>query len=453
MAIKNVPNPCPDSIKVNLALATGMQSLQGDATSYGAFQAVVADTQDRVVQALDPRDCTSKIWENEVGGFGVNIEITEPDCTTTELDDEFDFSCTTGETATPTSRTIPFNIDQTLGTKVTLSYKQWTDSCCDIVQYQNDVLDARREGKALAPVMQRAIDQLTRGGGFDRMYNAKLISELLYTKFNAPQVGLMHKLNDHALTQLKAGVGYNWYVDPFTGDPVGEGDWELPVLTSSVTASDPTLIPYGLKRIDPNLFRLFMEDFIRRHPRCGSGMTLIGGSIFAKLRAEVGIQAGLDSNGTNQAAVLQRALGFMGNIYEDNMIDAKFGDGSFFIMENNVASLFWLSLYGDSRYNTPNAYRWTDGSMVEKLPNFRDVGVLPVTVGNCRNGNITLPFDMFVHTPHFANLGCAENPSFNIQMRAKYKVFTRPAFGCDAFNPTTGIYYGKMTDVVTEITA
>jgi len=156
--------------------------------------------------------------------------------------------------------------------------------------------------------MQRAINELTRNSGnFDRMYNAKLVSEMLYLKFNAPQVGLMYKLNDHALTQLKAGVGYNWYVDPFTGDPVADGDWELPVLTSSVTSSDPTLIPYGLKRIDPNLVRLVMEDFIRRHPRCGRGITLIGGSIFAKLRAEVGIQAGLDSNGTNQAAVRQRA--------------------------------------------------------------------------------------------------------------------------------------------------
>jgi len=69
------------------------------------------------------------------------------------------------------------------------------------------------------------------------------------------------------------------------------------------------------------------------------------------------------------------------------MIDAKYGDGSFFIMENNVASLFWLSLYGDSRYNNEKAYRWGDGTMVEKLANNRDAGVLPITEDNSRNGN------------------------------------------------------------------
>lgn len=449
MALRNVPEICPTSLTVNLQLATGMQSLQGDASNYGAMKAVMSQRQDRVVEALDPRDCASKIWQNGLGEFGVTLEYNVPDCT--ELDtDCADFTCTTGETATPTTATTPFAIEQCTFFKTTLTYKDWNNMCCDVAPYYNQVLEARaRDGQqAAAAVMQRAINELSTTGNFDRMYNAKLLSEKIYHSFNAPFTGQLWKINDHALTKLKAGVGYNWAVDPITGDPVGVTDWELPVLTTNVTG---VAVPYGLKRIDPNLFRLYMEDFIRRHPRCGAGMTLIGGSIFAKLLAEVGIQNG-DNSGIDTAAVLRRALGFLGDYVQDDSIDAKYGDGSFFLLEENVATMFWLTLYGDQRYNTPDAYYWaTTGKMVEKVKNFRDVGILPITIGNCRNGNMTLPMDMFIHTPHVATLACDANPTFNIQAKAQYEVFTRPAFGCADMNPTTGIYYGKLVNEIKSI--
>lgn len=444
MAIHNIPQVCPTSLTVNLQLATGMQSLQGDASSYGALQAVLSQSQDRVVQALDPRDCSSKIWKNGDGDFGVTLEYHLPDCVEMDTDCD-DFTCTSGETATPTTDTVDFAIQQCNTFKTTLSFKDWDNMCCDVAPYYNQVLDARREGKAVAPIMQRAINELMTTGSFDRLYNAKLLSEKIYNTMNAPQTGILYKMNNHSLEKLKAGAGWNWYVDPITGDPVGTGDWELPVLTTNIEGT----VPYGFKRIDPNLFRLFMEDFIRRHPRCGQGMTLIGGSIFAKLLAEVGVQAGLDQAGVNQAEVLRRALGFLGQFVQDDQIDAKYGDGSFFLLENDVATMFIFNLYSNPMYNTPNAYYWEQtGKMVEKIKNFRDVGTLPITVGNCRNGNMTIPFDMFIHTPHVSTLGCTDNPTFNIQAKVRYEAFTRPAFGCDNMNPTTGIYYGKLVDAI-----
>lgn len=453
MAVRNIPEICPTSLTVNLQLATGMQSLQGDASNYGALKAVMSQRQDRVVEALDPRDCASKIWKDGDGKFAVTLEYHIPDCT--EMDtDCADFTCTAGETATPTTDTTDFAIEQCTFFKTTLTHKDWDNMCCDVAPYYNQVLDARRTGggQAAAAVLQRAINELSTTGNFDRLYNAKLLSEKIYNSFNAPFTGQLWKINDHALAKLKAGAGYNWAADPITGDPVAAGDWELPVLTSSVTAADPALIPYGLKRIDANLFRLYMEDFIRRHPRCGQGMTLVGGNIFAKLLAEVGIQAGVNDAGIDTAAVLRRALGFLGEYVQDDSIDAKYGDGSFFLLEENVATMFWLTLYGDPRYNTPNSYYWAStGKMVEKIKNFRDVGVLPITIGNCRNGNMTLPMDMFIHTPHVSTLACDANPTFNIQAKAQYEVFTRPAFGCANMNPTTGIYYGKLVDAITSI--
>jgi len=456
MAIRNVPEICPEALTVNLQLATAMGSLQGDASSYGALNAVLSQRQDNVVAALDPRECTNKIWKTAGNKFGVTLEYHLPDCT--EIDTDFaEFSCTTGEDATPTSDTVDFEINHGAAFQLTATKKDWADTCCDVEPYYEAVLNARATGgsQAAAAAMQRSIDQLMSSyGSFDRMYNLKLLSERVYNTVNAPTTGILYKANDHALTKLKAGAGYNWAVDPLTGDAVGTDTWELPVLTSSISASDPSLIPYGLKRIDANLFRLLMEDFIRRHPRCGQGMTMVGGSIFRKLIAEVGIQAGIDLNGTNTAAVLQRALGFLGDYVQDDQIDAKYGDGSFFLLENNVATMFWLTLYGDQRYNNEREYYWgATGKMVEKVKGYRDAGVMPITVGNCRNGSLTLPMDMFIQTPHISTLTCDTNPSFNIQANARYEVFTRPAFGCSNMNPTTGIYYGKLVDAITEIVA
>ena len=452
MAVRNIPEICPTSLTVNLQLATGMQSLQGDASNYGAMKAVMSQRQDRVVEALDPRECSSKIWQNGTGDFGVTLEYMTPDCTALDTDCE-EFTCAAGETATPTTATTPFAIEQCVFFKTTLSHKDWDNMCCDVAPYYNQVLDARRQGggQAAAAVMQRAINELAgMYGNFDRLYNAKLLSEKIYHSFNAPLTGQLFKINDHALTKLKAGAGYNWAVDAVTGDPVGTGAWELPVLTTNVTSLAP--IPYGLKRIDANLFRMYLEDFIRRHPRCGQGMTMIGGSIFAKLLAEVGIQSGVDNAGIDTGAVLRRALGFLGEYVQDDSIDAKYGDGSFFLLEDNVATMFWLTLYGDSRYNNEREYYWaTTGKMVEKVKGLRDVGVMPITIGNCRNGSMTLPMDMFIHTPSITNLACDANPTFNIQAKAQYEVFTRPAFGCADMNPTTGIYYGKLVDAITTI--
>jgi len=456
MAIRNVPEICPEALTVNLQLATAMGSLQGDASSYGALNAVLSQRQDNVVAALDPRDCTNKIWKTAGNKFGVTLEYFLPDCE--EIDTTFaEFTCAAGEDAVQTSDTVDFEINHGAAFKVTATKKDWSDTCCDVEPYYEAVLNARATGgsQAAAVVMQRSIDQLISNvGSFDRLYNLKLLSERIYHTVNAPTTGILYKANDHALTKLKAGAGYNWALDPITGDPIGSATWELPVLTSSVSAASPAVVPYGLKRIDANMFRLYMEDFIRRHPRCGQGMTMIGGSIFRKLVAEVGIQAGFDLNGTNTAAVLQRALGFLGDYVQDDQIDAKYGDGSFFLLEDNVATMFWMTLYGDQRYNNDSEYYWgATGTQVEKIKGYRDVGLLPITVGNCRNGSLTLPMDMFIHTPHISTLTCATNPTFNIQANARYEVFTRPAFGCSNMNPTTGIYYGKLVDAITEITA
>jgi hypothetical protein len=277
-------------------------------------------------------------------------------------------------------------------------------------------------------------------GTFDRTYEAKLIAEKIQNHFNNPVTGKLAEINSYVLDKINAGAGYNHVKDVVTQDPVGINTWSLPVLFTQGAGCTS----YGYKRIDPQTFRIEMQRFVRSHPRCGAGYTIIGGYKFEELYAELGILDGVDSNGRNTGVELQRALGTMGRLQIDDTIDDKFGDGTFFIVENNVLAFFWLNLFNDSRYRTEN-WAIMNGKKVEHIKGYRETSVTPFAIGNCRDGQTLLTYDTFFNTPQ--TVACLDNPVFNFQFRAEYGMWTHPATGCSDWNPTTGIYKCQLADI------
>ena len=448
MAVRNVPHCDCDALKTNLMIAAGIGELVGDATRYGGFKAAVSMTQDRTLNALDPRECGSKIYEVAGGNYGLTLEYHTQDCTPlTELLD-YSFDCDEGDKATPTTSNEQFEIDQNSGFNVTIDQDLWNDTCCDVEPYYRQIAEMRASGRASAQAMQdtinRAMDTI---GRFDRTYNAKLVAERISHSMNAPVTGELAKMNEFVLTKLGDGKGYNHVKDIVTGDPVGDAIWEVPVLYSQ----DP-LAPVGAKRIDTSTFRREMIRFVRSHPRCGAGFTIIGGSKFEELYDQLGILACCDANGVDQGAQLRSALGFLGNLQIDDTIDDMYGDGSFFIVENNVLAFFWFTLFNDPRYRTANKTLITTATgrkWVEHIAGYRDSGVANFLVGNCRDGSTVLNYDMWFNTQQ--TLGCFDNPSFNFQFRSQYGMWSHPAIGCADMNPQTGIYQGQLVGIGTAV--
>lgn len=440
MAVNNVPF-CNDTVVTNLQLAANIGSLAGHATSYGGLKAAVAITQDRTLAGIDPRDCSNRI--SKVGvDYGVSLEFHESDYTPLVMEATPYDTCDAGQSATPSSFTSEFKITQFSKFDISVGSKDWYDSCCDFEPYHKAVLAQRKMGVPLGTAINTVINKnMIDGGTYDRLYNATLIAERIANHMNAPTIGELAKINSYILDKIDAAVGYNHAIDIVTGDPVGMNDWELPCLVSAIPNCS-----IGLKKIDGNAFRIQLEDFVRRHPRCGKGFTVIGGSIFVKLAADLGIDSG-NFTGVDKNAALQRALGFLGNFEQDDTIDAKFGDGTFFIVENETLAFFWFTLYNDPRYNRQNDYlvETAKGDKFVEKDEYRDAGIVPFTVGNCRNGVMTLPFDMRFHTPR--DLGCFDNRVFNLSFKARYDLWTRPAYGNPALNPQTGIYKGTLTDL------
>ena len=441
MAVRNVPEICPATLQVNMSLAAGIGALQGDASRYGAFRLAVDATQDRTLTALDPRECTNKIYPSPTNPnkYGVQLVYPLPDCT--PLADNCDeFDCTLGETATPTTATQNFEISECAGFNVSISMEEWEDTCCGTEEYHTQIADLMAMGNPMKPRLQGLINQAMQNiGTFDRGYNLSLITRKIADSLNRPVTGELWKINDKILDALNDGAGYNFAKDFVTGDAIGDGDWELPVLYN---LGGPDC-PLAGKAIDAAVFRLEMIRFVRNHPNCASGITLVGGSKFEEMFDQLGILACCDSNGVNKDAELRSALGTITRLYIDDRIDEKFEPGTFFIVENNSIAFFWLTLWNDPRYRT-SSWAMVNGKKVERIAGYRDFSTTTAIVGNCRDGNFPLTFDTFFNTKQ--NLDCFENSVFNFQFRAKFGIWTRPAVGCDSLNPMTGIYKGKLVD-------
>lgn len=442
MASKNTPRVDCDLLKVNLAMAAGLGDLAGTATRHGALKVALSQTQDRTLEALDPRDCSNKIYKNGLY-YGVELEYWLDDCAAL-TGTVADFDCTAGEEATPTTTTQDFQITQSAGFNITLTEKDWLDTCCGTEEYYREVADIITRGENNSGAMQAIINRaMSNFGSFDREYNAKLVAKKIQRHMNAPITGQLAVMNDYILDKLAASSGYNPVTDIVTGDPVGIATWSLPVLYSQGVGC-----PSSAKRIDAGTFKREMTRFYRANPSCQEGFAIIGGRKFEEMFDDLGILDCCDDAGVNKGAELRAALGFLSRLSIDDTIDDKFGDGTFFIVENNVMSLFWFNLYNDPRYYQGNRFyvqQGTGGKWVEKIQGYRDAGVIPFTVGDCRDGYTTLPYDAFFNTPQ--TVACLENPTFNFQFRAKWDLFIKDATGCAADNPRTGVYRGLLTDV------
>lgn len=440
----NTPRVDCDLLKVNLAIAAGIGDLAGSASRNGALRLALSQTQDKTLIALDPRDCSNKI--HKVGtDYGVALEYWLDDCAAL-TNTSADFDCAAGEEATPNSTTQNFAITQSSGFNISLTEKDWIDTCCGTEEYYREVADIISRGESSSAKMQQIINNsMSNFGSFDREYNAKLVSKKIQRHMNAPITGQLAVMNDYILDKLAASSGYNPVSDIVTGDPVGNATWSLPVLYSQGVAC-----PSSAKRVDSATFKREMTRFYRANPNCQDGFSIIGGRKFEEMFDDLGILSCCDSNGVNKDAELRAALGFLSNLYIDDTIDDKvgFGDGTFFIVENNVMSLFWFNLYNDARYYNNDRFLVTQAGgdkWVEKIKGYRDAGVTPFTVGDCRDGYTTLPYDTFFNTPQ--TVACLENPSFNFQFRAKWDIFVKDATGCAADNPRSGIYRGILTDI------
>lgn len=445
MAINNIPAQGCDctSLKLNLQIATGLGAITGDASAHGAFSAAVDMTQDRTLAALDPRDCSNKIYESDLvpGKWGVKLEYHTPDCTPI-VEACTEFSCDPGAEATPTVETQNFVIDQCSMFGVTLSKDDWAESCCGVEEYYKEIANARAEGRQLGSGMQSIIDRAMNGiVRANREYSAKLVAERISNHFKNPISGIIPKLNEYVLDKLDAGAGYNHALDPATGLPVGDALAKVPVYYPQGVGC-----AIGSRVIDANAFRRYMEDWVRRHPNCSADrLVMIGGRAIQAMITEIGIASCCDDKGQNQAEIMRRATSFLTRFKFDSTIDAKFGEGTFFLVEENTLAFFWLTLWNDPRYNRPNDYRFNGGKYIDKIKGYRDVTVTNFGVGNCRDGMMALPYDTFFNTKQV--LGCEENHKFNFQFKAEYGMWTRPAIGCADFNPRTGIYKFQLTDI------
>jgi hypothetical protein len=444
MSKLNTPRVDCDLLKVNLAIAAGIGDLAGSASRNGALRLALSQTQDNTLAALDPRDCSNKIYK--VGGdYGVTLEYWLDDCAPL-TDTSADFDCSLGETAAPTSTTQDFTITKTAGFNITLTEQDWLDTCCGTEEYYREVADIITRGENTSGAMQDIINRsMSNFGSFDREYNAKLISKKIQRHMNAPITGTLAVMNDYILDKLAASSGYNPVSDIVTGDPVGNATWSLPVLYSQGVSC-----PTAAKRVDSATFKREFTRFYRANPNCQDGFSIIGGRKFEEMFDDLGILSCCDSNGVDKDAELRSALGFLSKLYIDDTIDDKvgFGEGTFFIVEDNVLSLFWFNLYNDPRYYTGNKFLVTQAAgdkWVEKVQGYRDAGTTPFTVGDCRDGYTILEFDTFFNTPQ--TLACLENPVFNFQFRAKWDLFIKQSGGCAADSPRSGIYRGILTDI------
>lgn len=443
MAIRNIPaSDCTcDALRLNIQIATGLGHLTGDASSYGAFSAAMDLTQDRTLNALDPRDCSNKIYKvGATDNYGVTLEYHTQDCTPM-VEECKDWSCDPFASATPTSNVEQFEIDQCIGFGVTIKKDEWFDSCCGVEEYYKNIAMARMEGKATANFMQstidRAMNDIVRS---NRMYEAKLVAEKMSMHFNNPSTGILKRLNEYVLDKLDAGAGYNHALDPATGDIVGDALAKIPAFYPQAVGC-----AIGAKQIDADALRRYMEDWVSRHPNCSTeNLVMIGGYSIQALLREIGIASCCDDKGMNQAEVMRRATSYLSKFKFDSTIDAKFGDGTFFLVEENTLAMFWLNLWDSPLYNRPNDYLF-NGKYVEKIKGFRDVTTTGFAVGNCRDGYMSLPFDTFFNTKQV--LACDENHAYNFQFKSQYGLWTRPATGCADFNPRTGIYKFQITDI------
>lgn len=442
MAVYNTPRVDCDLLKVNLAMAAGLNEMAGNATRHGALKTALDQTQDRTLVALDPRDCSNKIYKN--GAFyGVQVEYNIQDCAPLATDCG-DFTCDPGEVATPTSETQDFQIQQCAGFNISLTEQDWLDTCCGTEEYYRQVAEMISRGENNSARMQQIINQAMGDiGRFDRTYNAALVAKKIQKTMNAPITGQLAVMNSYILDQIAANAGYNPVSDIVTDDPVGTAVWNLPVLYSQSAGC-----PDAAKRIDASTFKREMTRFYRANPNCQSGFTIIGGRKFEEMFDDLGILSCCDSNGVNKDAELRAALGFLSRLQIDDTIDDKFGSGTFFIIEDNVLSLFWMTLWNDERYNQANRFLITQAAgdkWVERVKGYRDATVTNFTIGDCRDGFTTLGFDTFFNTKQ--TLDCFENPAFNFQFRAKWDLFIPRAIGCADLNPRTGIYRGLLTDI------
>lgn len=424
-----VPQFTCDNLKINLQLA-GINGFSGSAKRYGAFQAAVDTTQDRTIQNLDPRNCVNHVNIVEVasGGngnrprYGATIKWETPDCN--EYTDTCGaFTCTDGEASTPTTSETVFKIDECVKMNINIPYKVWKDSCCGVEEYYTKIINARAKG-ATPRDLQSLINSLAGTTLYNRAYETRLVAE----KLNTTLVGRFGDINTYVLAGLAAGKGYNFVPDAYTGAPVGNAVWEVPVFE----LPEAGYVARFDKVINPEAFRLELQRFVDTHPNCSQGITIIGGRAINNMLGTLDMRC-CDSTGINQAQAIRKVMGIMANYYMDDTIDVLYPNGTFFIIENNSLALFWLALQTDP------ARRKEDIQGISGI--FRQFSTLSVPVSDCRNDGMLMTFDSLL-TAKVAT--CLDDVAFNLQLRAEYELFTMPAIGC--VNPRTGIYQGLMVN-------
>ena len=446
MALKNIPSAIEcgcDELKVNMSLAAGIGADAGDANTYGAFQAAFDVSNSVLRSALDPRDCSNKIFLDASGVPKVTLEYHLPDCTPIDDACEDGFSCDPApQTATPTVQTQDFAIDQCSFFKLTLTPDDWAQTCCGLEEYYKQIAESRADGNLIHNTLRGIVQSALNDGSWDMYsYSARLLAERIQRTMNDPINGKLAQINEYVLNKLDAGAGYNYTTDN-TGAVVGTGTWTLPVLVPRFINGCAT----GEKVIDANGLRRILERFIAQHPNCGSDFIVLGGDYFRELIGELGILSCCTPDGVNQDAALRRALGLLSNLIYDSQIDALFGKGTFFIIERGSFQFFWLNLWNDARYNQANKayikmggqYKW-----LMKQQGKNDFGVTNFSIANCNTGGYGLGYDTFFNSPE--NTAC-ENPTYNFHFMSQYGMWTRPQFDCGNYKGRTGIYKGLLVD-------
>lgn len=447
MALKNIPSAIDcgcDELKTNITLATGMGALIGDATRYGAFRSVVSQMQDNTFRgALDPRDCSNKIFVDGTGIPKVTLEYHLPDCKPITQSCAV-FDCEPGESAAPTMVTQDFLIDQCDGFKLSLSPQEWADTCCGLEEYYRQIANSREEGRGLAADMQAIISRAIMGvATTDVSYQAKLVSERVANSLNHPTSGMLRKLEEYTFSKLDAGAGYN-YVLQDDGTPVGTGTWAIKALAPRTVNGCVT----DNKGIVMDELRRQIERFVRQNPNCGTDITIIGGRAFEEFLYDLGLHGCCDTNGFDNAAVASRLAIYLRNIQISDVIDDLFDPNTFFIVERDSVAFFWYNLWSDPRYRTS---QWAKGyfgangfSTLYQEKGLREFGTITTAVGNCRDGNFGLTFDTMMTTKAPE---CLTNRTFDFTMNARWGMWTRPAINCGDQIGRTGIYKAVLVDV------
>lgn len=417
-----VPKLTCDTLNVNLMGA----NFSGNAKAYGAIQLVTDITQDSTIRDIDPRQCSNYINKRAGSAFyGLDLTYELGDCTPLPTDCN-DFHCDPiTNVATPSTQTDFFEITQCMFMEINIPYKDWLDSCCGVEEYYEMVVEARRQGN-LGSQIERYIYDI-QGRQKDRRYEAALVAEKIQRTLNGPG-GKLEQMNTYFLSKIQGAAGYNYVTDVVTGLPVGDATWELPVLYP-LTAGCAT----SQMIINPNLLRIELDRFVRMHPECTNGFSIIGGYKFNDMFGTVDMLC-CDSSGFDQSAAIRKVMGMPFNYYLDATIDTLYAPGTFFIVENATLAFFWLNLFDDPKR------RLTDQDMSGI---HRRSGQVSVPMSNCRTNGINLKLDAML----FSKMDCLTEPETSLQMKAQYELWVKPRKGCVGEDVPSGIYQALLTPV------